>query len=305
MSQQRHIVESEAGLRVDHVLAQWMGLSRREVTRLLERGLVRLNGSRLGRGAKGQRVAARDELHVAKFTPEAAQRAEARPDVDLAIVAQGDGWLIADKPAGRHVHPLRAEQNDTLLNAVIARFPEIHSVGEGGLRSGVVHRLDRGTSGAVVLALDDARWRWLRTAFQEHTIKKTYRAIVHGGLHGSDCDTLALVVQQHHPARVVVADKETRGARICTLAWRAVETFKDATLLEVDLGTGFLHQVRVMLAHRGHPVLGDTVYGLPDATQRPMLHAYSLACEDVRGVCEPPNDFTEILETLRDGPLPK
>jgi len=204
---------------------------------------------------------------------------------------------------------LRAEQNDTLLNATIARHPEIHGIGEGGLRSGVTHRLDRGTSGAVLFALSDPQWHRLRDAFTQHAIRKTYRALVRGKLQGSDCDTRPLTVRQHHPARVAVTTKGARGARQCTLAWRAIETFRqpetgvDVTLLEVQLETGFLHQVRVMLAHRGHPILGDTVYGdatTAGAAPRPMLHAYALAHKEVRGVCPLPADFQQMVGAARD-----
>ncbi|MFW6059770.1 MAG: RluA family pseudouridine synthase [Phycisphaeraceae bacterium] len=300
MTHQHRITGEDASARLDQVLARRLDLSRRQVTRLLERGLVRVNGQRVDRAAKGRRLLNGDELQVDPFTPEAAQRPVPAPHLRLHVVAEADDWLIVNKPAHMAVHPLRPEEDDTLLNAVIARHPRIHGVGEGGLRSGVVHRLDLTTSGVVLFALDQVQWQRLRDAFRTHAITKRYRALVHGPLTGEGHDTLPLVIRQHHPARVTVADRMQRQARNCSLRWRVLETFDDAAHVEIELETGFLHQIRVMLAHRGHPLVGEAVYGGESPlADRPLLHALSLTWQDVHGESEPPADFTDRLVALR------
>ncbi len=306
MSQQFPIGASDAGQRLDRVLAAWLDLSRREVGRLLEGDRVRLNGQTLDRSEKGRPLQEDDQLEVLPFVREAEQRAIAEPTATLSVVSQGEGWLIVDKPAGAAVHPLRGEERGTLLNAVIARHPEIHGVGEGGLRSGVVHRLDLTTSGAVLFALNETQWQRLREAFRTHAIRKVYEALVYGRLEGEGRDTLPLVIRQHHPARVTVARGTEKQVRACSLRWRALETFANATRVEVMLETGFLHQIRVMLAHRGHAIVGDGVYGSGrqdehELATRPMLHARSLTYDHVHGECPPPQDFREVLRAFRGG----
>ena len=266
-----------------------------------------MNGQQVHRGAKGRRLQAGDQVQVDPFTPDEQQRAVAASDLPLDIVAEGPAWVIVNKPVGVAVHPLRPEEDDTLLNALIARYPHIHGVGEGGLRSGVVHRLDLTTSGVVAFALDQSQWDRLRAAFRTHVIRKRYLAIVHGPLEGVARDVLPLVIRQHHPARVTVAESGERQARECGLRWRVLETFRDAAHVEIELETGFLHQVRVMMAHRGHPIVGDKVYGHePHLADRSLLHAQTLAYQDIRGECDPPSDFISLLKTLRrQGRLPR
>lgn len=311
MVHHRHITATEAGGRLDQVLAGWLGLSRAQVRQLLESGQIRLNGRRVGRRAKGRLLAVDDRLEVTDFQRPADQRAVPEPEQPLAVVSAASGWIIVDKPAGVGVHPLQPDERGTLLNAVIARYPQIHGVGEGGLRSGVVHRLDVTTSGAVLFALEQGVWQWLRSAFRRHAVRKVYRAIVCGRATGEGRDVLPLVIRQHRPARVAVADSFSRPARRCALRWRVLHTFADASEVEIELETGFLHQIRVMLAHRGHPIVGDAVYARSAALSaslrpliaRPLLHAQRLQFEQVAGTCTLPGDYVAALAALRNGAL--
>jgi 23S rRNA-/tRNA-specific pseudouridylate synthase len=191
------------------------------------------------------------------------------------------------------------------LNALIARHPEIHGVGEGGLRSGVVHRLDVDTSGVLLFATAEEAWQRLRSAFREHRVTKTYRAVVVGRLEGDGAIELGFVVARHRPARVrVVADDEhSRGARFGSLRWRCLERFDAATLVEVQPRTGHLHQIRATFEHLGHPVAGDRVYGPQDAIGAPrqLLHAAALRFEEVAAASPDPDDFLAVCERLRAG----
>lgn len=292
----------EAGLRLDQLLALLLGASRAGARRVLGRGGVAVDGRAVSLGDKGKTLDEGQRLTVEAFTPAAEQRPIPEPGAPLEIVAEGEGWLGIDKPAGTAVHPLSEEETGTLLGAVCARHPEIVGVGEGGLRSGVVHRIDVDTSGVLLFATDEDRWHQIRTAFRRHRVQKTYRALVHGRLEGEGDLALHLAVGQHRPARVRVVEegepdfgKRTRHTR---LAWRGLRHGVDATLVEVKPRTGFLHQIRVSLAHLGHPVIGDCAYGAPptDGIERHLLHASRVEYADVRAAAGDADDFSAALE---------
>lgn len=307
-TQTQHYVvpPDQAGVRLDRWLAERLEMSRAQIKRLLESGAVTVDGRTIGRAGKGDPLTGGQRVAVDGFERPEHQTPIANPDLALTELTQGDGWVIVDKSAGIAVHPLEPGEDDTVLNAVATRHPEIVGVGEAGLRSGVVHRLDLGTTGTLLFALNQTTWERFREAFREHRTRKVYRAIVAGQVHVGDAITLSLEVAQHKPAKVRVTGGE---GRLCDLAYRPLEIFPDATLLEVELGTGFLHQIRVTMAYLGHPVLGDTHYAPqtphaspePSAPSRPMLHAYSLACEEANATCEPPVDFLHTTRVLREG----
>jgi 23S rRNA pseudouridine1911/1915/1917 synthase len=294
----------DTGRRLDLFLAEKLALSRAQVRRLLASGAVRLDGRAVGEAQKGERLAGGARLAVEPFRRAPEQRALPEPEAPLRVLAEGPGWLAVDKPAGTPVHPLREDETGTLLNAVIARCPELHGVGEGGLRSGVVHRLDVDTSGVLLVATRAQAWERLRRAFAEHRVEKVYRAIVLGRVLGAGHAELPLVTARHRPARVRVAEptERARGARLAVTAWRPLEVFDAATLLEVRPRTGFLHQIRVTLAHLGFPVAGDRSYGpAEDATGAPrhMLHAARVAFEEISAESPDAPDFAELLARLR------
>lgn len=289
----------DAGQRLDAFLCARLSLSRAAARRLLDAAQVRYNG-RPAR-EKGVILAAGDRVRVDDAGGEDAPLAE--PDAPLAVAAQGEDWVVVNKPAGTAVHPLRPRERGTVLNALASRFPQIVGVGEGGLRSGVVHRLDVDTSGVLLFALTQPAWQRLREAFTSRGIVKQYLAIVHGELRGGRDESLHLTVARHRPALVKVVDAARAGesgVRRCTLAWHGLAASRTASLIEVDLGTGFLHQVRVMLAHRGHPLVGDTAYGgEPIAgAARPMLHARRLKWEAIDAHASPPEDFAAACAAL-------
>ena len=294
------VAASAEGVRLDAFLASALGVSRAEARRLLGRGLVRVAGAPRGAAEKGERLAAGTKLEIEPFVPSAEQRPAAEPELALAVLAEGPGWLVVDKPAGMPVHPLREEERGTVLGFVAGRHPEVVGVGEGALRSGVVHRLDAPTSGCLAFAYEEPAWQSLRTAFRRHRMEKTYRAIVLGSLAGGGTLELGMVVAQHRPARVRVA---AEGRRV-VLGWTALEALRGATLVEVRPVTGFLHQIRAAFAHLGHPLAGDARYGAAEAgdasgAARAMLHASRLAGAGILAEAPDPEDFRETLARLR------
>jgi 23S rRNA pseudouridine1911/1915/1917 synthase len=305
------IDRTHAGERVDRFLAHRLSVSRRRVWRLMRAGHVSLNGRPLAMREKGRALQAGDFLQVTP--PAAAERPLPNAELSVPVAARGDGWLVVCKPVGMAVHPLAPDETDTVLNAVAHWEPGIVGVGDGGLRSGVVHRLDVATSGALVFALDDAIWHELRDAFQASRVEKTYHALVAGRVEAGASMTRHLRIARHSPAQVQVIDpKQTpRGdAWPCSLQYRPIERFQNLTLLEVNLETGFLHQIRAMLASVGHAALGDDRYHTPtDSPQqqppmggtigRLMLHAYRVRYNEVEATCPWPDGFSSIIERLR------
>ncbi|MEO0474947.1 MAG: pseudouridine synthase [Planctomycetota bacterium] len=272
--------------------------------RLLDQGAVACNGRSMRRANKGDLLRAGDRLRLmAAYANGEAPLAD--DSVDLDICQAGDGWLVVNKPAGMPVRPHALDEIGTVVNAAVSQHPKMVGVGEGGLRSGVVHRLDTDTSGAMILATSQPAWDRLREAFTEHRFEKHYFALVHGSPEKTGSIKRDLRVAVHQPARVLVEPEGQgdRGARTCSLGWRVIERFGDsASLIDVDLHTGFLHQVRVMMNDLGHPVVGDAVYGSGTSSiqaSRQMLHANSLEFEEVQAEAPVPTDMQQVLQSLR------
>ena len=312
----------EAGLRLDAFLAARLGTTRVAVRRLLAKGRARLAdaagaGARAA-SAKGARVAAGARVVVDAYTPAAEQRPRPAPELALRVLDEGPGWIAVDKPPGVAVHPLEEEEEGTLLGALVAAHPEMFGLGEGGLRSAVLHRLDVDTTGVVLFARDAATWTRLRDAFRVHRVRKRYRALVAGRPPDAARIEASLVVARHRPARVRVLEAAAAAtdprARRARLALRTLERFETggalgtAALLEVDLETGFLHQIRASLAARGFPVLGDRVYaaGTPAgaAAPRQLLHAAHVAVDEIDVTSPDPPDLAAALAALRRGREP-
>ncbi|MCC7192919.1 MAG: RluA family pseudouridine synthase [Phycisphaeraceae bacterium] len=290
------VTTEQGGIRLDLFIGEKLGLSRIQARHLLQRRVVIIDGRCVNEKNKGDRLSVGSSVEIESFTPPSDISVIPEPNTPLAIVAQGKDWLIVNKPVEVPVHPLKEGEVGTLLNAVVARYPQIQGVGEAGLRSGVVHRLDIETSGVVLFALRHERWRELRRAFETHTTRKIYRAVVGGKMVGGGTEKVWLYVAQHKPARVRVSTDGTidqpPGSRECDLQWKALNSSEDTTHVEISLGTGFLHQIRVMFASMGHPVIGDLVYGGTAAPHsRLMLHAFSLAVGDIFGEAPLPKEF--------------
>lgn len=298
------IVEVEpdrAGERLDRFLSERLGVSRARVRHLLEVGRVSQTGRVLAISDKSHRTLPGDRFEVSGSLRAEDERPVPRPDLDWRLVAEGEGWLVVDKPAGCGVHPLRPDQDDTVLNAVVARHPEILGVGEGGLRSGVVHRLDVDTTGALLFATEEVAWKRLRGAFIDHRVAKRYVALVAGSFEKPRRVDLRLSISRHHPAHVTVVTGAGHQTRQYV---RPVEVFADASCVDVQLETGFLHQIRATMAHLGHPILGDREYGGASHVSgievpRPMLHAAKLSVDEIAVEIPLPADFVAVLERLR------
>ena len=273
--------EEFAGERLDRFLVQALGLSRGYVRRLLGLGRVHLAGTA---AVKGGLLRSGDLVQIDAFRhPDEGPRPA--PDLALPVLLQQGELVAFDKPAGMRAHPLDYEAADTALNAALARFPALANVGDGALDLGLVHRLDLATSGVLLFALGDAALLEARAAFRARRVEKRYRARVHGTL--VDTGPLALRLA-HRGAHMRVVERGGREGLLDVL--RAVPD-GETTLLEIGLITGLMHQIRVSLAHLGHPIVGDTLYGSPVDCGRHWLHACSLRLGSFEAHSEAPPEL--------------
>jgi 23S rRNA pseudouridine1911/1915/1917 synthase len=276
------VPEAEAGVRLDVFLARSLDLSRRYARRLLQRGTILLNGAP---ATKGAMLRTGDAITLPLFR-HPSQGPLASPDPELRVLLEQDGLVAVDKPAGLPTHPLDFDETRTALNAILARYPGMNGVGEGGIRSGVVHRLDTDTSGVLVFAIDPEAWRRAREAFSERRVLKRYVARVHGHL-SEPREVVVRLVHRGARMRVVQA-----GGREAITRVRPLEPTSDSSLVEAEPVTGLMHQIRVTLAHLGHPVFGDRAYGSDLALGRHLLHAAEIRIEGFSAASPIPREIT-------------
>jgi 23S rRNA pseudouridine1911/1915/1917 synthase len=270
----------QVGLRLDRYLVSTLEkLSRTSVQQLITDGAVLING----RTSKpGYLLRADDEVQVLYSVPSSSQQKEVRPNVlPLAIVYEDDDLLLVNKAAGMVVHPAPGHYDDTLVNALLARYPELQGTMavEDDIRPGIVHRLDRDTSGLLIVAKNAHTQVALVKQMQQHEVVKRYLALVEG-IVSLDQGSIDAPIGRNprHRQQMTITSIDSREART---HFRVLKRFNRHTLLLLQLETGRTHQIRVHLQAIGHRVLGDSLYGpgtLPRgiSLQRQFLHAYQL-----------------------------
>jgi 23S rRNA pseudouridine1911/1915/1917 synthase len=248
------VAAAEAGQRLDLFLAAREGdLSRSQIQRAIDEGLVRVNGRPVRAGRK---VKPGDAVEI--LLPEAKPSAVLAEAISLSILYEDESLLVIDKPAGMVVHPAAGHSGGTLVNALLHHCRDLSGIG-GVLRPGIVHRLDKETSGLLVVAKTDGAHRSLAGQFKDHAVKKTYLALVYGEPR-ADSGRIEAAVGRHPTDRKKMSTRSRTG-RTALSVWRVRERYGVAALLEVDIETGRTHQIRVHLTELGHPVVGDSVYG--------------------------------------------
>jgi 23S rRNA pseudouridine1911/1915/1917 synthase len=311
---QTYIVETgEQGLRLDVFLSRRdPSLSRSRVQRLIEQGAVRAGGRPIRASSKVREgetidceIAPADEYDV---VPE---------DIPLSVIYEDASLLVVDKPAGMVVHPAAGHHQGTLVHAMLFHCRDLSGIG-GVLRPGIVHRLDKDTSGLIMAAKSDRAHQALTEQFKRRQVKKTYFALVYGDMK-EDQGLINLPVGRHPQDRKKMSTQSRRGREAAT-RWQVQERYGAATLLEVDIETGRTHQIRVHLNAIGHPVVGDGVYGgvrrvhavsepslraVLKTMKRQALHAahlsftHPLTGEPLAFFSSPPADMAQLCNTLR------
>jgi len=300
-----------AGERVDRVVAMLLGCSRTHAARLVAAGGLRVGGNQVGTGSRKLKVGERLEIDpglVAKLGTAIAEPASPG-EVPLNIVYDDEAVIVLDKPAGLVVHPDATHRLDTVVAGLLALYPELEAIPAHGCgepdRPGIVHRLDKDTSGLLVVARTPQAYESLTAQLAERSVKRTYLSLACGALeaHAGVVDA-PIGRSLRDPTRMAVS---TQG-RAARTHYRVLARFDDpmeATYLELRLETGRTHQIRVHLSAIGHPVVGDARYRgdrRNSGCRRPFLHAAGLSFthpttgEEVSFASPLPPELTEVLE---------
>ena len=294
----------DTGTRLDAWLAgQLPDVTRSAAARLCEEGRVTAAGKPL---AKNYRLGGGEAVSVTLPDPEPVDVAP--QDIPLDVVYEDSDVIVVNKPKGLVVHPAPGHPDGTLVNALLHHCGDSLSGIGGELRPGIVHRIDKDTSGLIIAAKNDAAHAALAAQLKDHSLARTYVCLVCGRIR-DDVGTIDAPIGRHPTDRkkMAVTQKNSRSA---VTHWRVLERFAAYTLVECRLETGRTHQIRVHMAYRGHPILGDMVYGhkKPELGQRSQcLHAKELRFvhprtgEPVTVSCGLPDYFTALLEKLRAG----
>ena len=290
-----------AGERLDAFLARSVeGLTRSSAQRLLEEGCV----LRMGKpGKKNDKLNIGDEISVTIPEPKAVDIAP--KEMPLDIVYEDEDVLVLNKPKGLVVHPAAGHQDDTLVNGLLYAMGDSLSGINGELRPGIVHRIDKDTSGLLAVAKNDLAHVVLASQLKDHTMARTYECIVCGGMK-EDTGTVDAPIGRHPSDRKKMCVIQ-RGGKDAVTHWEVIKRYRGYTHIRCKLETGRTHQIRVHMAYIGHPILGDVVYGRkkPELGQSSqVLHAGALCFKHPRDerpvmVFAPlPEYFTEVLEKL-------
>ncbi len=260
------VSQSDHGTRVDLFLSRHHSdLSRSRIQALIRDGWVRVNDSETKPSHQlkaGDRVSLTvPKPSVPKLSPE---------EVPFSVVFEDPWVIVLDKPPGIVVHPAPGHSSGTLVHGLLNYCSDLSGIG-GSLRPGIVHRLDKDTSGLMLVAKNDMAHQGLAQQFQAGNIKKEYVALIHG-IPAHESGTIDLPISRHRVRRKEMAVSTTGGRNALTL-WRKIADCKEGfSLLSITIKTGRTHQIRVHFSHLGHPIVGDTVYGQgPNALKRRFL----------------------------------
>jgi len=290
-----------AGERLDAFLARSVPeLTRSAAQKLIEEGCVLRNGKP---GKKNDKLNIGDEIRV---TMPEAKPVDIQPvEMALDIVYEDEDVVVINKPKGLVVHPAAGHQDDTLVNGLLHALGDDLSGINGELRPGIVHRIDKDTSGLLAVAKNDYAHRMLASQLKDHTMARTYEAVVCGNLK-EDSGTVDAPIGRHPSDRKKMCVIQ-RNSKEAVTHWEVVARYRGFTHIRCRLETGRTHQIRVHMAHIGHPILGDTVYGRkkPELGQDSQcLHAGALCFQhprDLRPVmvfAQLPEYFQKVLEKL-------
>ena len=295
------IEDSDVNQRLDSFLANlYAEHSRSAIQKLIKNGQVLLEG----RQVKPSYLLKTDDV-VSISTEEICDYFIQPEDISLDIRYEDEDMLVVNKPAGMLTHPTSTEKTGTLVNALLYKYGENLSNCNGTNRPGIVHRLDRNTSGLLMIAKTNAAYEFLKTKMQNKEVVKKYYAVVCGNVE-LDSDTIVTDIGRHpkKPEKMAVV----QCGKHSITHYKVIERFPACTFLDINIETGRTHQIRVHMAHIGHPIVNDTMYGgkkLPVKTKEQVLQAYSLKFVSPFDMSEhtielePDDDIIKTLNYLR------
>ncbi|MBW4644843.1 MAG: RluA family pseudouridine synthase [Goleter apudmare HA4340-LM2] len=300
-----NLLVEETGERLDRYLAEELpDLSRSRIQQLIEQGEVQLNDQVCTSKKINVKLGDRITLTIPESQPLELQA----QDIPLDILYEDDQLLILNKPAGLVVHPAPGHPDGTLVNALLAHCPNLPGIG-GVQRPGIVHRLDKDTTGAIAIAKTDIAYQQLQAQLQAKTARREYLGVVYGAPKTAS-GSVDLPIGRHPQDRKKMAIVSIeKGGRTAITHWQIRERLGNYTLIHFQLETGRTHQIRVHSAQIGHPIVGDPVYGsgrsvgvnLPGQA----LHAWRLKLQhplsgdEIEVTAPPPQTFITLLEVLR------
>ncbi len=292
--------EANRNQRLDAFLASSLdGLTRSQAARLIESGSALVDGRSVGKSCKlagGERIAV--------ILPEPEPVEAVAQDIPLDVVYEDADVIVVNKPSGMVVHPAPGHPDGTLVNALLHHCAGSLSGIGGALRPGIVHRIDRDTSGLIIAAKNDAAHQFLSAQLADHTLARTYECIVVGNPR-ADSGTVDAPIARHPTDRKRMA--VVSGGRKAVTHWEVIARYPGYTHVRCRLETGRTHQIRVHMAYIGHPILGDTVYGAKKEVASltgQCLHAVALRFihprthETVELSCPLPEEFTAMLKKI-------
>ena len=299
MTRELTAATEHAGVRLDAFLSADGALTRSQAARLIAEGRVRVNGKP---AAKSARLSGGETVTV--DVPHLRETALPPQDIPLDVVYEDDDVIVVNKPSGLVVHPAPGHPDGTLVNALLYHCGDSLSGVGGALRPGIVHRIDRDTSGLIIAAKNDYAHQFLSAQLADHTLARTYECIVVGNLR-EDSGTVDAPIARDSRDRKRMA--VVPGGRRAVTHWEVIARYPGYTHVRCRLETGRTHQIRVHMAYLGHPILGDTVYGakkaVPGLTGQ-CLHAVGLQFIHPRTkdlvslTCPLPEEFTAMLRKI-------
>mgnify|MGYP001665725148 FL=1 len=290
------VSDEETGERIDSFLSGKTEFTRTRIQQLIKDKNITVNGKATKSSYK---IEENDEIAIE--VPEA-ETTEIKPEnIKIDIVYEDSDIAVINKQAGLVVHPAHGHYSGTLVNAILYHIKDLSGI-NGEIRPGIVHRLDKDTSGLIVIAKNDKVHTALTEMFQEKKIRKTYLAILKGKLNKTEGKVVTQIGRDKNDRKkMTVIDDITKGKNAIT-NYKVVSQNNLFTLVKVNIETGRTHQIRVHMRHLGYPILGDSVYGRKDNEKRQMLHAYKLEfLHPVTGhqmefTGEIPEDFQKALK---------
>ena len=290
------VEEEDKGTRLDQYLVKQLDLTRTRVQNLIKENNIKVNNEKTKVAYK---IEPNDSVRV--YIPEVVEKDIEAEDIKLDIVYQDGDIAIINKYSGMVVHPAHGHYSGTLVNAILFQIKDLSGI-NGEMRPGIVHRLDKDTSGLIIVAKKDKAHTKLTEMFKNKEIKKTYLAIVKGKVSKETGRIETNIGRDEKDRKKMSVSRDEKKGKLAITTYKVIDSNERYSLLDVNIETGRTHQIRVHMKHIGYPILGDIVYGRPDnKIMRQMLHAYKLefkhpiTSEEMVLEAQLPKDFVEAL----------